>query len=122
MMLGHWQLRGFGQWTVVEELTGEIIGRTGFFYPEGWPGIELGWIIRPSRWGNGFATEASAAALRWAWDNLDIDRVISLIKPENHQSIRIASKLGGRFEGVVLVSDEEFELYAMQRPDSLVKA
>src|SRR5262249_14436604 len=63
MMVGHWQLRGYGQWTVIERATGEVIGRVGFFNPDGWPGIELGWIIRRSRWGNGFATEAATACL-----------------------------------------------------------
>ena len=38
----------------------QVIGRVGPWHPEGWPGIELGWIIRRSRWGHGFATEAVA--------------------------------------------------------------
>lgn len=41
MMLGHWHLRSYGQWTVVEKATSEVIGRVGLWNPEGWPGIEL---------------------------------------------------------------------------------
>jgi RimJ/RimL family protein N-acetyltransferase len=41
--LGHWQLQGFGQWAVEWKETGRMIGRIGLFYPEGWPGLEVGW-------------------------------------------------------------------------------
>jgi RimJ/RimL family protein N-acetyltransferase len=67
MFVGHWHLRGYVQWTIVERTTGDVIGRVGLWYPEGWPDIDLGWIIRRSRWGHGFATEATRAALAWAW-------------------------------------------------------
>jgi RimJ/RimL family protein N-acetyltransferase len=111
MMLGHWQLRGYGQWTVVERATEDVIGRVGFFNPEGWPGIELGWIIGRSRWGQGFATEATRACLTWGADNLEADHVTSLINPANPQSARIAIKIGGQFERDVPMGDEVFRLY-----------
>jgi RimJ/RimL family protein N-acetyltransferase len=50
LLVGHWHLRGYGQWTVIEKATNLIVGRVGPWYPEGWPGIELGWIIRRSHW------------------------------------------------------------------------
>src|SRR5688572_10437242 len=56
MLLGHWQLRGYGQWAVVERASGEVIGRVGLWNPEGWPGVELGWIIKHDRWNHGFAS------------------------------------------------------------------
>ena len=98
MMLGHWQLRGYGQWTVIEKRTGEMIERVGLWHPEGWLGIDLGWIIRRSRWNNGFATDAARAALDWAWDHVATDHIISLIQPGNAPSIRVAEKIGERFE------------------------
>src|SRR5262245_10650028 len=45
-MLGHWQLRGYGQWAVEERASGEMVGRIGCWNPEGWPGIEVGWMLR----------------------------------------------------------------------------
>src|SRR5689334_958908 len=59
LLVGHWQLRGYGQWTVIEKATDEIIGRVGLWYPEGWPAIEVGWAVRRSKWDQGFATEAA---------------------------------------------------------------
>jgi RimJ/RimL family protein N-acetyltransferase len=40
--LGHWQLRGFGQWALVERETGALVGRAGLLRPEAWPGLEVG--------------------------------------------------------------------------------
>ncbi len=119
LMIGHWQLRGYGQWAVVEKATGALIGRAGLWYPEGWPGIEVGWLIRRSRWGNGFATEASRAALDWAWKSLDTDHVISIIQPENARSIRVAEKIGEHFEREDVVNDLPVHIYGIGRPGRL---
>jgi RimJ/RimL family protein N-acetyltransferase len=115
MMLGHWQLRGYGQWTISEKATGEVVGRVGFWYPEGWPGTELGWIVRHSRWGQGFATEASSASLEWAWANTELTEIISLIEPSNSASIRVAEKIGERFLRREIVNGEDLCVYGISR-------
>jgi RimJ/RimL family protein N-acetyltransferase len=114
-LVGHWHLRGFGQWAVVEKATGELIGRVGPWYPEGWPGIELGWIIRHSRWNNGFATEASQRALQWVWENVETDHIISRIEPDNPASIRVAEKIGERLEGEGVLNGENVHVYGIRR-------
>lgn len=96
--LGHWQLRGFGMWAVVEKTTQRLIGRVGFYQPEGWPGFELGWLIDRDRWGQGFATEAARACLARATSDYGKRHVISLIRPENAASIRVAEKIGETFQ------------------------
>ena len=98
MGLGHWQLRGFGSWLVEEKATGAVIGRVGFWQSPTWPGVELGWLIRKSRTNQGFATEAATRAIEWARAETTIDRIISLILPDNLPSIRIATKIGERRE------------------------
>ena len=115
MMLGHWQLRGYGQWTVVEKASGEVIGRVGLWHPVGWPGIDLGWIIRRSRWNNGFATEAARAALDWTWDHVDTDHVISVIQPDNAPSIRVAEKIGERLERNDSMNGADVLIYGVRR-------
>lgn len=94
-MVGHWQLRGFGEWTIVEKASGEVIGRVGFSYPDGAPAPELGWIIRSDRWGQRFASEAARAGIAWFWANTTIPFAISTIAPDNVPSLRIAKRLGG---------------------------
>ena len=114
-MLGHWQMRGYGQWTVVEKASNEIVGRVGLWNPEGWPGIELGWITRRSRWGQGFATEAAAASLEWAWRHVDTDHIISIIQNDNVASIRVAEKIGERYERDVEIMVGPVGLYSLDK-------
>jgi RimJ/RimL family protein N-acetyltransferase len=118
IMAGHWALRGYGQWTVIEKADQTIVGRVGLWNPEGWPGVELGWVIRRERWGHGLATEAAAAALHWTWNYVETDHVISLIQPGNARSIRVAEKLGQRFERTEMVSGSEMQVYGIHRPAS----
>ena len=118
-MIRQWELRGYGLWAVIEKATGQVIGVVGFYHPQGpWPGVDLGWVLHRSRWGHGFATEAAAAALEWAWKNTRIDRVVSLIAPDDSRSIRIATKIGERFEraDVDPVHGAPVHVYAIGRP------
>ncbi len=91
---GHWVLRGYGLWAVERE--GALVGRVGLWRPEGWPGLELGWLLARPAWGHGYATEAARAAMRWAWSELDTDQLISIIAPQNDASLRVAERLGMR--------------------------
>jgi RimJ/RimL family protein N-acetyltransferase len=115
MMIGHWHLRGYGPWAVTEKATGDVIGRVGLWNPEGWPGIELGWIVRRSHWNNGFATEAARAALEWSWDNVDTDHIISVIQPDNARSIRVAEKIGECFERADVLNETTVHVYGIRR-------
>ena len=117
-MLRQWELRGYGQWCVIEKVTGHVIGCVGFYHPQRqWPGVDLGWVIQRSRWGHGFATEAATAALVWVWEHTRIDRIVSLIAPNDLRSIRIATKIGERFEraDVDPVHGEPVHVYTIAR-------
>ncbi len=95
MLIGHWQLRGYGMWALELKEDGRFIGRAGLMYPEGWPDVELGWMLRPEYRHCGYATEASRAILDFAWSKLDLKRVISLVRVGNEASDRVADRLGG---------------------------
>ena len=64
MTLGHWALRGYGMWAVERKSDAALIGRVGLLQPEGWTGLEVGWTLGKPYWGQGYATEAAATALR----------------------------------------------------------
>lgn len=115
-LLGHWELRGYGMWAVTERSTGDLLGRAGLHHPEGWPGLELGWLIARSRWGEGLATEAAQLAAEWVWDSLDTDRLIHVIQPENVASIRVAEKLGASFDERIKLDGADVGVYALDRP------
>jgi RimJ/RimL family protein N-acetyltransferase len=99
--IGHWGLLGYGMWAVELKETGALIGRAGFLHPPGWPDFELGWLLGRPFWGSGYALEAARIALRYAFDELRRERVISLIRPDNHRSIKLAEALGERLSGPV---------------------
>lgn len=96
MLLGHWALRGYGMWAVELRDSGQFIGRVGLHNPEGWPDIELGWMLMPQFRGHGYATEAGRAALDFAFSRGKVLRAISLIRIDNTASERVARRLGGR--------------------------
>jgi RimJ/RimL family protein N-acetyltransferase len=71
--------------------------RSGWLrYPErsDWPGIEVGWTLHPDHWGKGYATEAGARSIAYAFAALQAPELFSLILAENHRSIRVAQRLG----------------------------
>ena len=94
MVLGHWTLRGFGLWAVEERDTGRLLGRIGCHQPEGWPGFEVGYTLGRPFWGRGFATEGARAALQYARTVLRREEILSVIRPANAGSIRVATALG----------------------------
>ena len=92
--IGHWALRGYGTWAVERKADGAFIGRVGMINPEGWPGLEVGWTLGKPYWGQGYATEAARASLRYAFLTQPVDRIISCIDPGNKASQAVALKLG----------------------------
>ena len=117
LLLGHWQLRGYGIWAAEEKASGALVGRIGLWNPKGWPGLEVGWLLARSRWGEGLATEGGRRALAWAFDMLAADHVISLIRPENVASIRVAEKLGESREGSARILGDEALVYGIAREE-----
>jgi RimJ/RimL family protein N-acetyltransferase len=116
MMLGHWQLRGYGMWAVEEQATGAFLGRLGFHRPEGWPGVEIGWMLGRPHWGLGYAKEAARAALAYGFGTQAFEYVISLIHPENERSLKLAEALGERCSGRTQVRGYEVLIYRLERP------
>ena len=115
LFIGHWTLRGYGWWAVEDRATGDFLGRIGLYNPEGWPGLEVGWLLRREVWGQGLATEGAAAALQYAFDVVGADHVISLIDPRNERSIRVAEKLGERFERQFIHAGKPVACYGISR-------
>jgi RimJ/RimL family protein N-acetyltransferase len=93
---GAWMIQGFAMFSVVEKSTGEWVGCLGPWKPDGWPGNEIGWIVRRESWGRGYATEGAAAATDWAFANLGWNDIIHCISPDNVASQNVACRLGSR--------------------------
>ena len=99
LFVGHRALRGWSQSAVVERATGQLVGRGGLWRPEGWPGLEVGWVLDRSRWGRGYASELGRAARDFAAEALHAPHLLSLIDPANAASIHVAEAIGSSWEG-----------------------
>jgi RimJ/RimL family protein N-acetyltransferase len=91
---GMWPLLGFGPFSVIEKATGLWVGRVGPWAPDGWPAKEVGWMLRRSAWGQGYAAEAARSAIDWAFAALAWSEVAHFIHPSNLSSQRLAARLG----------------------------
>jgi RimJ/RimL family protein N-acetyltransferase len=102
--LERWESWGLSLCSLERRDDGRVLGRAGFarWDPETWQlggdETELGWLLAREHWGQGYATEAALALRDWAFDDRELTRLISLINPENVRSIRVAERLGERFE------------------------
>lgn len=94
MILGHWQVRGFGLWAVTKKGDDTALGMVGPYYPDGWPETEIGWVLFEGCEGKGYAGEAATAAIADARNRLGWTDIVHYIAPENARSIRLAEKLG----------------------------
>lgn len=84
---------------VILQQTSQLIGHMVFhlwFAPRTY---EVGWVFHPAHQGQGYASEAAAALLRYAFEDLQAHRVIATCQPENPASYRVMEKIGMRREG-----------------------
>ena len=98
-VVGAWPIQGFSMFSVIEKASGRWIGRVGPWYPDGWPGTEVGWCIVRDATRQGYAIEGAAATIDWAFDHLGWEEVIHTIQPENEPSKAVARKLGSVLRG-----------------------
>lgn len=93
--IGHWTLRGFGMFTVVEKTAPTVpLGLVGPFYPAGWPEPEVGWLLWEGAEGRGIGLESARACLDFVFRDLGWTTAVSYIHRENHRSITLARRLG----------------------------
>jgi ribosomal-protein-alanine N-acetyltransferase len=81
---------------VIEKSSGRLIGIAGT-QPLG-DDLEIGWIFSREVWGNGYATEAGAAAMKHVLETLRRPRAVAIIDPGNEPSKRVAARLGMHYD------------------------
>ena len=97
-MREHWQEHGYGifvlRWRPTDEFVGWAGVATPTFLPEVMPAVEIGWRLLHQWWGRGLATEAARDVLRFAFDDIGLDRLLSIRHVDNEASGRVMEKLG----------------------------
>ena len=106
--IGGWRTDGLGPFILETSASDrQVVGQAGLMIfdtrdwtPSTWAKAgsnaqpELGWALTRAYWGHGYATEAAAAIRDWAHERPKIDRLVSLITPDNVRSQRVAERLG----------------------------
>jgi RimJ/RimL family protein N-acetyltransferase len=124
LLCGHalWDLLGYGYWAVERRADGAMIGQLGFadFKREMAPGIEtlpeMGWLFVREAFGQGYASEAAAAALAWADEALAAPEIVAIIDADNQASIRVAEKAGFSERQDAVYRDASILLFRRPRP------
>ena len=114
----RYQIDGVSLWAMVLKSTGEMIGDCGVILQEveGESLYEIGYHLRRDLWGQGLATEAAIACREWAFANLKVDRIISLIRPENLPSRKVAERNGMTIWKEVNWRGLQHCVYAVEKP------
>ncbi len=119
-IIGHWGLRGFGRWMVADVTTDQPLGIVGLFHPDDWPEPEIAWSVFAQGEGRGIAAEAAVAARTYAYDTLGWTTAMSLIAPDNTRSIKLAERIGAKFESVYAHPDiGDMHLYRHLAPGAV---
>jgi RimJ/RimL family protein N-acetyltransferase len=106
--------QGFGLWATTLRADGTLIGRCGILVQdvEGETEHEIAYLLGSQWWGRGYATEAAAAIRDYARAELGLDRMISLIDPENTPSQAVARRIGMEHERDIVFEGRPTSVFA----------
>jgi RimJ/RimL family protein N-acetyltransferase len=93
---GHPSYPELGLWATVHKETGQFIGRCGLlpWTIEGRDEVEVAYLLNKQYWGQGLGTESAQAIVQYAFEQLHLSRLICMIYPDNHASIKVARNIG----------------------------
>ena len=99
-MNGHPRFPELGLWATIYKETGHFAGRCGLlpWTIDGQHEVEVAFAFSKAFWGQGLGTEVALALVQYSFEHLQLSRLICLIEPENHASIKVATKIGMVFE------------------------
>jgi [ribosomal protein S5]-alanine N-acetyltransferase len=116
IILPQYALYNHGRWAVHLRENLEFIGWCGLKYRPERHEVDLGYRFKKSAWGNGYATEAADACLKYGFEKLSMRKIIGRAVPENEASWKILEKIGMRFTGEELVDGHWAKTYELSNP------
>ncbi|MDE6219099.1 MAG: GNAT family N-acetyltransferase [Lachnospiraceae bacterium] len=100
---------GYGMWVLEDKERGQLIGRAGLEFKEGFEGLELGFMLGVAYQHKGYAYEACTEILSYGVRELDQKTYCSFINEENKASIRLCERLGFAPQGRVRLNEINFD-------------
>jgi len=113
----RYEEHGHGLWAVILRSEQKLVGDCGLAVQEvgGVEELEVGYHFNRKYWGRGYATEAARACMDYAFERLGRHRIISMVRPENAPSRRVAEQNGLRIEKEVFWRGYQHYVYAIER-------
>ena len=109
--IADYRKHGFGRGACILKSTREQIGFAGLKYLEELHEVDVAYRLLPTHWGQGFATEAARASVRFGFTQLGLKRIIGLAMPEHVASVRVLGKVGLRYAETVTLWGHQFSKY-----------
>ncbi|MFB4159230.1 GNAT family N-acetyltransferase [Geomicrobium sp. JSM 1781026] len=115
--LENYRKYNIGMWVVEHEEDGRFLGQCGIVPHriDGHVEVEMGYLFVKAEWGNGYASEAARACLRFALETLDVPRIVSLIDERHARSVNVATRAGMVKEKELLHRNRHVSLYAIHQ-------
>jgi ribosomal-protein-alanine N-acetyltransferase len=114
--MDHWQQHGFGLFALFDRGDGRFVGRCGLGYFHDVGDVELSYAVARPYWGRGLATEAVQRVLRYAFEELNLPRVVAAALVENVASQRVMARAGMTFSRDLMFDGYRAVLYAIDNP------
>lgn len=108
--LASYERFGYGLNMVELKETGEPIGMCGLVRREMLDDADIGYAFLEEYWANGYARESAEAVLNHARETLGIDRIVAIVTPENHSSIKLLEKVGLTFERMIRLPEDDADV------------
>jgi RimJ/RimL family protein N-acetyltransferase len=114
---GHPEYPELGLWATILKNGNQFIGRCGLlpWTIDGRSEVEVAYLLAKDMWGRGLGKEAAQGVLDYGFETLKLSRLICLVDEENLASIRVAQKIGMKFEKAGEDEKGPFLLYARSR-------
>jgi RimJ/RimL family protein N-acetyltransferase len=117
-MLCRYKSEGYGYYAISDRENKQLIGYCGLLFclMEGEQKVEIGYRLDPHYWQKGLATEAAIVVKDYAFNQLSLNDLIALIQPKNIASIKVAEKIGMKFERNYIFIGMPVKIYRMFKP------
>jgi [ribosomal protein S5]-alanine N-acetyltransferase len=116
VILPQYALYNHGRWAVLVKPGLEFIGWCGLKTRPERNEIDLGYRFIKKSWGQGYATEAAYACIKYGFEKLNLDRIVGRAMPQNTASLRVLEKCDMQYVGEEVVDDHPAKTYEALNP------
>ena len=120
--LNDYEKYGYGRLALVDKNDGHFMGFAGLKFLTDLQEVDLGYRLIHKDWGQGFATEAAQALVRYGFETLGLNRIIAMALRDNTRSMRVMKKSGMRYWKAIQHAGQKVVVYQLTGPSPALRA